>query len=124
MNGMPSRVVNAAIQNTAATSARRGGVMLVTVSSYRHPATCWLAAAAAAGCFCFRPAKVAGPDHPDVIVETASMSSVTTPEPTYDVHPDVQVSCAWRRFSNHMPIAGLHSLATSLLHAGTTRQGS
>jgi hypothetical protein len=42
--------------------------------------------------FCHRPAKVTGVDHPDVIVETATLASVTPPDPTYTVHKGVQVS--------------------------------
>lgn len=38
-----------------------------------------------------RPAKVTGSDHPDVIVETATLASVEPPNPTYTVHKGVQV---------------------------------
>jgi hypothetical protein len=34
---------------------------------------------------------VEGPDHPDIIVETASLASVTPPDPKYTVHPLLQV---------------------------------
>lgn len=32
-----------------------------------------------------------GQDHPDVIVETATLASVVPPDPTYTVHEGVQV---------------------------------
>lgn len=38
-----------------------------------------------------RPAKVVGPKHPDVIVETASLASVEPPDPKYEVHPVLKV---------------------------------
>jgi len=34
---------------------------------------------------------VTGVDHPDVIVETATLASVTPPDPTYTVHKGVKV---------------------------------
>lgn len=39
----------------------------------------------------YRPAKVTGHDHPDVIVETATLASVVPPNPTYAVHQGIQV---------------------------------
>lgn len=60
-----------------------------------------------------RPAKVSGPDHPDVIVETATLASVVPPDPTYKVHKGIQVSYS-SSSSGHegaAPAARYHSQA-------------
>jgi hypothetical protein len=67
-----------------------------------------------------RPAKVTGQDHPDVIVETATLASVEPPNPTYSVHKGVQVRrLGPQQLSSPWLTCGTGVLCQVALHLGT-----